>query len=229
MYGGVASVAKREAEPEVYLNSVTPYNTPLAVTPNAYYSGMYANTYANVYTNPLMYAQAPMVYQASGCRNNMGSIVPCAMGNSMYSALPLAALPVVPQVQASVVPVEQKAATVASSSGAIISVKKREAEADTLYYADTYKFPGYTYRAFGDAAPIAAPTSYTVSAPIVKSVATAPVVAPVAAPVVSTYVAPVVSTSYVAAAPLAATTYVAAAPVPVAGCRNEQGSLVPCA
>jgi hypothetical protein len=201
MYAGTVSVTKREAEPQFVYSSVTPYTSTVAVAPSMY---------SGVYANPLMYAQTPVVYQTSGCRNSMGSIVPCAMGSSMYYA----PASVVPQAQVSVAPVQQMAAA-APASGTVISVKKREAEADTLYYADTYKFPGYTYRAFGDAAPIAAPTSYTVSAPIVSSVATAPVVAPV---VSTSYVAPVISTSYVAP------TY-----VPVTGCRNEQGSLVPCA
>jgi hypothetical protein len=154
----------------------------------------------------------------------MGLPVPCALGNHVATPVGVAD----PAVVAKAGPLVEPAVAAAPVAGGIISVKKREAEAsaDTLFYEDTYKYPGYTYRAYTNISPIAVPTTYTVSDPIVKTVEK-----PVAA---KTYAAPapiasnVVSTSYVTA-PVAAAAYVAPAPVVAAGCRNGQGSLVPCA
>jgi len=239
---GVVSVKKREAEADPLYYTSLPYTSPLAVTPNVYAQNplMYTNPamyQQMVYAQPAasVYAQQPIIYQAAaGCRNNQGSLVPCAMGQNYIQALPLMAspAPVIPQMVQGVAPVEQQksqeAVSAPASTGAVIDVKKREADSaseaisEPLYYGDTYKFPGYTYRAFGDhAIPVAAPQTYTVSAPIVTNVATAPVAS-------TAYVA----TAPVATAPVAATSYVAASPIIAAvqpGCRNEMGSAVPCA
>ena len=206
--------------------------------PTYYYSTVVPS---QVY-NPFVYANVPVVYQAGGCRNDMGYLVPCAYGNNIVTPFALPAAPVVPQA---VVPatVEEKAEETPAEAVAaegVISVKKREAEAkafpDPLYYGDTYGFPGYTYRAYNNIATVAVPTRYTVSDPIVKTVGqpvfTTTYDAPLTTITKTIYSTPVVSTSYVA--PIAATRFVApapvaAAPVPVAGCRNEQGSVVPCA
>jgi len=230
---GIVSVKKRGAEADPLYYTALPYTSPLAVTPNVYAQNPL------MYTNPalykqMVYAQQPIVYQTiAGCRNNEGSIVPCAMGQNYIQALPLLAspAPVMPQMTQGVAPVEeqksQEPVSAPDSTGTVIDVKKREADgaseaiSEPLYYADTYRFPGYTYRAFGDhAVPVAAPQTYTVSAPIVKDITTVPVA----------------STAYVAApvatVPVAATSYVAPSPIIAAvqpGCRNENGSVVPCA
>jgi len=168
----------------------------------------------------------------------MGYLVPCAYGNDVVTPLALtAAAPVVPQVaeepKAEAVPAvaapADAAPAVAAPDSAVISVKKRASEAspDTLFYGDTDKFKlGKSFKtAHSVDAYVAVPTSYTVSDPIVK-----PAVAKTVVP------SPVVSTPYIASVPFA-TSYVdpvvaapvAAAPVPVVQCKNDQGSVVPCA
>ena len=173
-----------------------------------------------------------MLYQPAGCHNDMGYLVPCAQGQNVFTpfALTPAAVQAVPQQVA----VEQKAEAAPAADSGVISVKKRASEAvsDPLYYADTIgRYPGVINAAWQVGAPVAVPTSYTVSEPVVKSVvATAPVAKSV---VPATYVAtaPIVSTTYVANGPIS-TPYIATAPVaaaPVSGCMNGQGSYVPCA
>jgi hypothetical protein len=178
-------------------------------------------TYAQpqmVYAQPQMvYAQTPVVYQQGrACHNDMGSVVPCALGdNFIINPVPNSVIQTQQPVVAPSQDVEVVQAAAAPSGEAIISVKKRDTASEPLYYGDTYKFPGYTYRAFGDVTPVAAPTSYSFSAPIVSNVVATPVAA-------TSYVAtPVVANPYVAASPI----FAAVQP----GCRNEQGSVVPCA
>lgn len=165
----IVAVKKREAEPVYYHSSVVPYTTSPYVV------------------NPIVYnQQTPMLYQASACYNAQGLAVPCAQGHSVITPFALAptVVPAVPQVA-----VEPKAeaapvAEAAAADSGVISVKKREAVSDPLFYADTIgRYPGVINAAWKVGTPVAVPTSYTVSEPVVKSVVPA---APVVKSVVPT-------------------------------------------
>merc|ERR1712045_782130 len=85
-----------------------------------------------VYHHPLAYHHVPLVYAAAaGCRNNEGSLVPCAHG-VLPALAPLAVAP---------------AAPAAAEDDAVVSVEKREATAEAEAEADPEADPWLAYYA----------------------------------------------------------------------------------
>merc|ERR1712176_948425 len=81
---------------------------------------------------PLAYHHVPLVYAAAaGCRNNEGSLVPCAHG-VLPALAPLAVAP---------------AAPAAAEDDAVVSVEKREATAEAEAEADPEADPWLAYYA----------------------------------------------------------------------------------
>merc|ERR1711884_352883 len=81
---------------------------------------------------PLVYHHVPLVYAAvAGCRNNEGSLVPCAHG-VLPALAPLAVAP---------------AAPAAAEDDAVVSVEKREATAEAEAEADPEADPWLAYYA----------------------------------------------------------------------------------
>merc|ERR1711868_146908 len=86
---------------------------------------------------PLAYHHVPLVYAAAaGCRNNEGSLVPCAHG-VLPALAPLAVAP---------------AAPAAAEDDAVVSVEKREATAEAEAEADPEADPWLSYYGLGYAA-----------------------------------------------------------------------------
>merc|ERR1712213_222728 len=86
---------------------------------------------------PLAYHHVPLVYAAAaGCRNNEGSLVPCAHG-VLPALAPLAVAP---------------AAPAAAEDDAVVSVEKREATAEAEAEADPEADPWLAYYGLGYAA-----------------------------------------------------------------------------
>merc|ERR1712106_581234 len=119
---------------------------------------------ANTHALPLTYATVPhynpVVYTApaAGCQNSVGAFVPCAQG-SYFGYVPLAAAPAAP----------------AAEPQAVLSVEKREAEAEPnaeadasadpeadpwLYYSGTYGH-GYGYSHYSPLTYSYAPYTYS--------------------------------------------------------------------
>merc|ERR1711884_399576 len=91
-----------------------------------------------VYHHPLAYHHVPLVYAAAaGCRNNEGSVVPCAHG----------VLPALAPLAAAAAPAE-------AAEEAVVSVEKREAEptAEADAEADPEADPWLYYHGLGYAA-----------------------------------------------------------------------------
>merc|ERR1712106_495263 len=128
----------------------------LVVAPVAYTHAL-PLTYATVpHYNPVVYT-AP----AAGCQNSVGAFVPCAQG-SYFGYVPLAAAPAAP-------------AAPAAEPQAVLSVEKREAEAEPnaeadasadpeadpwLYYSGTYGH-GYGYSHYSPLTYSYAPYTYS--------------------------------------------------------------------
>merc|ERR1711879_1008203 len=90
--------------------------------PGFVYSVGHPLTYAHHL--PLAYHHAPLVY-AAGCRNNDGALVPCAQG----------VLPALAPLHAVAAPVAE------AEDEAVVSVEKREAEAEPTAEADAEADP----------------------------------------------------------------------------------------
>merc|ERR1712203_205066 len=113
----------------------------------------YTVGYPHAYGLPLVYTH-PVAYANNVCTNEAGAVVPCASpvaaGSAVYNFAdaPVGLHPVVPGVA----PV----APAAAEGDAVVSVEKREAEADAwyayygrpAYYGGYYGYGGYGYRGY---------------------------------------------------------------------------------
>merc|ERR1712079_846955 len=95
-----------------------------------------------VYHHPLAYHHVPLVYAAAaGCRNNEGSLVPCAHG----------VLPALAPLAAAAAPAE-------AAEEAVVSVEKSEADPWLLYHGLGYA--GYGYHGYHPLSYSYAPYTY---------------------------------------------------------------------